>query len=168
MKRVIILGCPGSGKSTLSKALAQKLGLPLVHLDVLNWREGWQCVSREEFYRLLAEALEQDEWIIDGNYTRTIAPRLARCDTAICLDYPRIVCLLGVLRRVLAGHGRTRSDMGAGCPERLDWAFVRYVWGFRRTQRKKILALLREGEACGVTVHVFRSRRQAARFLEQA
>ena len=82
------------------------------------------------------------------------------------LDYPRPICLLGVFRRVLSGRGRTRSDMGAGCPERLDWEFVRYVWDFRRTQRGKILSLLHEAQ--GVDVQVFRTRRAAARFLEQA
>lgn len=166
MTRVLVLGCPGSGKSTLSKALAKKLGLPLVHLDRLNWREGWQSVSREEFDRLLAAEIAKDEWIIDGNYSRTIGMRLARCDTAVYLDYPRLTCLLGVFRRVLSGRGRTRSDMGAGCPERLDWEFVRYVWDFRRTQRGKILSLLHEAQ--GVDVQVFRTRWAAARFLEQA
>ena len=158
MRRVVILGCPGSGKSTLSRKLGEKLGLPVVHLDKLNWREGWVNVSREEFDRLLAEVLRKEDWIIDGNYSRTIPARLERCDTAVFLDYPRSLCLWGVLKRVLKGHGRTRSDMGPGCPERLDREFIRYVWAFRRTQRDKIVRLLEEYAACGVRVERLRSR----------
>lgn len=168
MKRVLILGCPGSGKSTLSKKLGEKLDLPVVHLDKLNWREGWVNVSREEFDRLLAEELRKEAWIIDGNYSRTIPERLERCDMAIFLDFPRALCLWGVFKRVLKGHGRTRSDMGPGCPERLDREFLRYVWDFRRTQREKIVGLLEAYALRGVRVERLRSRREAARFLRSA
>lgn len=168
MKRIVILGCPGSGKSTLSRALSEKLKLPLVHLDRLNWREGWQSVSREEFDRLLAQAMEPDEWIIDGNYSRTIPARLARCDTAILMDYPRALCLWQVLLRVLKGRRRTRPDMGPGCPERLDGEFLRYVWTFRKAQRPRLLAHLEEARSQGVRVIILRSRRNTARFLRRA
>ena len=112
MKRIMIIGCPGSGKSTLSKQLAMKLKLPLVHLDQIYWKSNWQPISDELFDELLLHEVQKDEWIIDGNYSRTISMRLEACDTVIYLDYHRMTCLLGVIKRVIKGYGKTREDMG--------------------------------------------------------
>ena len=96
MERIIIIGCSGAGKSTLALALKEKLGLPVVHLDQLWWQEGWQHVTREEFDARLDMALQMDRWIIDGNYSRTMEARLAKCDTILYLDFNRWECLLGM------------------------------------------------------------------------
>lgn len=143
-RRLLIIGCPGSGKSTLARRLAEKTGLPLVHLDALYWLPGWTARNRDDFDALLEEALQKPEWIIDGNYTRTLSRRLEFCDAVIWLDYGRMTCLKDVILRVLKSHGRVRSDMGAGCPERLDGAFLRFVWTFRRTSNAKIADRLRQ------------------------
>ena len=89
MERILIIGCSGSGKSTLARALKEKLGLPVVHLDQLWWKPGWKNVTVEEFDSRLAMALNMDRWIIDGNYSRTMEARLAKCDTIIYLDFSR-------------------------------------------------------------------------------
>ncbi|HIW73128.1 MAG TPA: topology modulation protein [Firmicutes bacterium] len=164
MERVLVIGSPGAGKTTLSRRLAEKWGLPLIHLDKLYWRDNWQPAPYEEFEARLLEAAARPAWILDGNYSRTLPLRLERCDTVIYLDYPRAVCLWGVLRRVAAGYGRTRPDMGVGCPERLDWDFLKYVWRFPKNQRRKLFSLL-DGQE-GKTVVVLRSRRETARWLE--
>ena len=92
MKRIIVIGCPGSGKTTLSKALAEKLSLPLIHLDKIQWQGNWECIRREEFDNILIDEMKKPQWIIDGNYNRTIPMRLKHCDTVIYLDYPTHIC----------------------------------------------------------------------------
>lgn len=144
MQRIMIIGSPGSGKSTLAKSIAQAFDLPLVHLDKLYWKKGWMESSAEEFDEKLSEVLKQETWVIDGNYSRTIAMRLKRADTVIFLDYPRRICLWRVIKRILKNHGTTRSDMGNDCPERFDISFLKFVWRFRKNSRENILALLSE------------------------
>lgn len=162
MDRILIIGSPGSGKSTLSLLMSEKLGLPVVHLDKLFWRPGWVEASREEFDAALAEALMGEKWIIDGNYGRTLKMRLSRADTVIMPDYPTAVCVFRVLKRIITNRGRTRPDMGEDCPERLDWEFLRYVMDFRRKNRQKLLDALSDWD--GKTVFI-RNKREYRKFL---
>lgn len=142
MKRIIIIGSPGSGKSTLSQKLSDKLRLPVVHLDKLWWKSGWVESSREEFDQKLDAVLNEDKWIIDGNFSRTLPKRLERADTVIFLDYPTLTCVYRVLKRIVTCRGKTRDDMAEGCPERFDLEFLKYVFSFRKKNRDKILSLL--------------------------
>ena len=135
MEWILIIGCSGSGKSWLARELGQKLGLPVIHLDQLWWQTGWQNVTVEEFDSRLAMALNMDRWIIDGNYSRTMEERLTRCDTVIYLDFSRWACLLGMCQRLLTNRGKTRPDMSAGCPERFNWEFVKWIWNFNKNNR---------------------------------
>ena len=163
MERIMIIGCGGSGKSTLARQLGEKLNLPVVHLDRLFWKPGWQQVSTEEFDEKLAAELEKPQWIIDGNFTRTILQRIAKCDTVIYLDYSRIVCLWGVIRRVIKSYGKTRPDMGEGCPERIDFEFLRWVWNYNRQNRDKNYRYL--NEAPHAETYAFKTRRQLKKFM---
>ena len=104
MERILIIGCSGAGKSTLARALREKLGLPVVHLDQLWWKKDWEHVTREEFDSRLAMALNMDQWIIDGNYSRTMEERLQKCDTIIYLDLNRWECRLGMFQRGLGSY----------------------------------------------------------------
>lgn len=164
MERILIIGCSGSGKSTLARALKEKLGLPVVHLDQLWWKPGWKNVTVEEFDSRLAMALNMDRWIIDGNYSRTMEVRLAKCDTIIYLDFSRWACLLGMCQRILSSRGKTRPDMSDGCPERFSWEFVRWIWNFNknnRVQNYTYLAKARHAESI-----VLKNRREVKAFLE--
>lgn len=164
MERILIIGCSGSGKSTLARALKEKLGLPVVHLDQLWWKPGWKNVTVEEFDSRLAMALNMDRWIIDGNYSRTMEVRLAKCDTIIYLDFSRWACLLGMCQRILHSRGKTRPDMSDGCPERFSWEFVRWIWNFNknnRVQNYTYLAKARHAESI-----VLKNRREVKAFLE--
>ena len=99
MKKVLVIGCPGSGKSTLSRALQKRTQLPLFYLDRMNWNPDRTTVEREVFRKRLQAVLQQEEWIIDGNYASTMELRLQACDTVIFLDYPTQLCLDGVRER---------------------------------------------------------------------
>lgn len=128
MKRILIVGRPGSGKSTLAVKLAEKLNLPLVHLDRIFWKPGWEETGREEFDKILMGELEKDRWIIDGNYSRTLPLRLKFADAVICFEYPKALCVWRVLKRVAKNFGKVRPDMGESCPEKLDLEFLKFVW----------------------------------------
>lgn len=165
MERIVIIGCGGAGKSTLARQLGEKLDIPVVHLDKLFWRPGWVQVSREEFDKLHRDAIAQDRWIIDGNFDRTMEERIQRSDTVIYLDFSRIACLMGVCKRVLTTYGKVRPDMGEGCPERIDWEFLKWVWDFNKNKREKNYRLLNEAE--GKETIVLKNRRAVKKFLEQ-
>ena len=144
MERIVIIGCGGAGKSTLARQLGEKLDIPVVHLDKLFWRPGWVSISQTEYDVLHRQELAKERWIIDGNFDRTIPERLARCDTVIYLDFSRFACLMGVLKRVFTTYGKVRPDMGEGCPERIDWDFLKWVWDFNKNKREKNYRLLNE------------------------
>lgn len=163
MERIMIIGCGGAGKSTLARQLGEKTGLPVVHLDKLFWKPGWESLSQEEFDQVHQEAISRERWIIDGNFDRTIPQRLSRCDTVLYLDFSRWACVMGVAKRVLTTYGTVREDMGEGCPERFDLEFLKWVWDFNKNKRQKNYRLLEEAE--GVEVIILKNRREVKRFL---
>lgn len=162
-KRILILGCPGSGKTTFALELGALLRLPVIHLDKLFWDKGWVARSAYEFRRLLEDALAGDAWIIDGNYSSSISTRLERCDLVIYFDIPRLVSICGVVKRMLFSFGKTRSDIGEGCPERLDWEFLKYTWNFKKSVETRDKNIVRSS---GKPVVWLRSRRKAKNYLK--
>ena len=164
MKRILIIGCGGAGKSTLARQMGEKTGIPVVHLDKLFWKPGWVERTPEEFDPLLKQELEKDTWIMDGNFNRTMPQRIQRCDTIIYLDFSRMACLMGVLKRVLTTYGTVRPDMGEGCPERIDWNFLKWVWNFNKNKRQRYYRLL--NEAPHAETIVLKNRRRVKKFLK--
>ena len=162
MQRVLIIGCGGSGKSTLARQLGEKTGLPVVHLDKLFWHPGWVESTKEEIDQRIMEAMAEPQWIMDGNYNRTLPKRLEYCDTVIYLDFSTFACLLGVAKRVLTTYGQVRPDMAEGCPERFDLEFLKWVWKFNGKHRKRYYELLAQTEK---NVYIFKNRRQVKKFL---
>ena len=142
MERVLVIGSPGAGKSTLARALAARTRLPLHHLDRMHWLPGWIERDRDQARAELAAVLAQPRWIIDGNYGSLLPMRLARADTVVWLDYPTGLCLARVLRRWWCYRGTNRPDMTEGCPERLDPEFVLYVLNFRRAWQARNAAAM--------------------------
>ena len=163
MERIVIIGCPGSGKSTLARELGEILNLTVVHLDRLWWTKGWQNVSMEVFDHRLNNALNLDRWIIDGIYSRTMDARLGKCDTIIYLDYSRWVCLWGFFQRLLTRKGTARPDLPEGCPEKLEWDFVKYIWNFN--QNNKVLNDTQIAKAKHAKAIVLKNRRETRAFL---
>lgn len=133
MKRIVIIGRSGSGKSTLARALGAGLGLPVVHLDSLYWQPGWKPPpDRAAFDARVRAVIASDRWIIDGGYSTTLPERLERADMVVVMMLPLSLCLWRVGWRVVSFHGATRPDMGAGCPEKIDLEFIRYIVRYRR------------------------------------
>lgn len=158
MKKVIVVGCPGSGKSTFSRELSKITGLPLFYLDMLYHKPDKTTCKREEFDEKLSRIMKADEWIIDGNYERTLPVRMKQCDTVFWLDYPLDICLKGIETR----RGRPREDMPWIETEE-DEEFIEYIKSFKAKHAPKIAELLEQAE--GKEIHIFTSREGAADYL---
>ncbi len=159
MKKVIVIGCPGSGKSTVSRALHNKTGIPLYHLDMMYWNSDKTTVEKNVFLERLSAVLEKDEWIIDGNYGSTMELRMAACDTVIFLDYPLEVCLDGIRER----RGKPRSDMPWIETDK-DTEFVEFVEKFNVEQRPRVLSLLERYS--DKNIFIFKSREETDKFCQ--
>ena len=158
MKKVIVIGCPGSGKSTVSRALHNKTGIPLYHLDMMYWNADKTTVEKKVFLERLSVVLEKDEWIIDGNYGSTMELRMAACDTVIFLDYPLDICLDGIRER----RGKPRSDMPWIETEE-DAEFTEFIKNYNEQERHKVLELF--GKYSDKNIIIFKSREDADAFL---
>ena len=158
MKKVIVIGCPGSGKSTVSRALHNKTGIPLYHLDMMYWNADKTTVEKSVFLERLSVVLEKDEWIIDGNYGATMELRMEACDTVIFLDYLLDVCLDGIRER----RGKPRSDMPWIETEE-DSEFIEFIKNYNEQQKPKVLELLEKYSDKNIII--FKGREQADTFL---
>ena len=165
MRRIVILGCSGSGKSTLARRLGERLNLPVVHLDALYWAPGWTPRPLTEFRAAVTAAVSGDGWVCDGGYSSTHDLRFPFADTVIRLDRSRALCLWRVTLRWLMHLGRTRADMGEGCPEKLDLEFLAFIWNWRRVSWPKIEASLAR-HAPHTPQLVFRSDAEISRFID--
>ena len=163
--RIIIIGCGGSGKSTLAIKLGERLGLPVIHLDRLFWQPGWVSIPREELAERIKEMVGRPRWIIDGNYSATLDLRLAASDLVIFLDMPRWLCLWNVVKRRWMFHHHNRPDMTEGCPEQLNWEFLRWIWHFNRDKQPGILAGLATLRKDQISL-ILKSPRQVRKFLD--
>lgn len=160
MKKVMVIGCPGSGKSTFSRALQKRTNLPLFYLDRMNWKPDRTTVEREVFLARLQAVLQQEEWIIDGNYASTMELRLQACDTVIFLDYPTQVCLDGIRER----QGKPRPDM-PWVETQEDEEFLDFIKRYNRESRPQVMQLLEQ--YADKTRIILSSREEADCFLRQ-
>jgi len=169
MRRIVILGNAGSGKSTLARQMGERLGLPVFHLDALNWEPGWRSIPAETLRSRLREITSRDEWIVDGNYALlTFDLSLTRADRVIWLERPRLACICRVLRRAARSYFRADEDLARGCKERFDGRFLsrlRFIVNFDRVNRPRIeKERLKHGPHVPVTV--LRGDRMVAGFLD--
>jgi adenylate kinase family enzyme len=164
MKKVLVIGSGGSGKTTFSKQLAARTGLPLIHLDQLFWRPGWDPTPDAEWDLVIAELSARDAWIMDGNFGRTIAVRMSAADTVIFLDLPRRLCTWRIVKRQIRYAGRSRPDSAPGCPERLTWEFVSWVWTYPSRRRPEMIERL-DAVRSTKNVLILKSQREVDDFL---
>ena len=160
MQRIVVIGCPGSGKSTLSRELHSKTGIPLFHLDMMYWNADKTTVEKRIFLERLYSVLEKGEWIIDGNYTSTMELRIAASDTVIFLDYPLDICLAGIRER----RGKPRSDMPWIEAEE-DAEFIEFIKSYNEKQKPKVLDLLQKYSDKNIVI--LKCREQATAFLNK-
>ena len=162
IRRAIVIGCPGSGKSTFSRKLRDLTGLPLYYLDRIWHKADKTTVTREEFDAALEKILAGDRWIIDGNYSRTLELRLQACDTVFLFDLPLEDCLQGASSRI----GTVREDL-PWVETEFDPEFRQWIEDFPRDQLPRICELL-ELYGAGKTVFVFHSRQEADNWLSES
>jgi adenylate kinase family enzyme len=163
-QRVLVVGSGGAGKSTVAARIGAATGLPVIHLDALHWHAGWRDTPVDEWTQIVAELVDRERWVMDGNYGGTLDIRVAACDTVVFLDLPRYVCLWRAVRRWWRYRGRTRPDMAEGCPERLSVEFLRWIWDYPATRRPALLRRLATRRRDQRAV-VLRSPAEVDRFL---
>ena len=161
MQKIIVIGCPGSGKSTFSKALHKITGIPLYHLDMLFWNADQTTVEKAVFLERLSAVMEKDAWILDGNYSSTMELRMQACDTVIFLDYPLEVCLNGVKSR----KGKARSDLPWIEPMEDDREFTDFIKNYNSQSRPRVMELLKT--YAHKNIFIFSARLQAESFLSE-
>ena len=162
MKKVIVIGCPGSGKTTFAEKLSKSTGIPLYYLDAIWHKPDRTHIPREEFDERISEIFKESEWIIDGNYKRTIEMRLKECDTVFLFDLPTEVCLQGVTERI----GKERYDL-PWLETGLDPEFKKFIEEFPKDTLPYIYNLLGEYRD-KMNVIIFRSREEAGEYLKGA
>ncbi len=164
MKRILILGSSGSGKSKFSRKLGALLNIEIIHLDSYFWKPNWEMLSKEEWNSILEKLLKKNNWIMDGNYLRTLDLRLQYADTAIFLDFNRYFCMIRCISRFFKHSGKNRPDMCVGCNEKFDWEFARWIWNYPRDIKPRVFDLLNK-YSDKVDIQILRSKKQIDRFL---
>ena len=168
MRRILIVGNSGGGKSTLARRLGEKLSLPVIHLDVIFWKPGWVEAPDDEFRAGVARALQGPAWVCDGNSPATADIRMPFADTIVWIRQPRLLCLIRAISRVVTYRGRhTRPDMAQGCDEKFDPQFYRYIWTYDEKVAPRIDAALKAHGRHARLVRL-RNDREIADFLASA
>jgi adenylate kinase family enzyme len=144
IKKVLVIGPGGAGKSTFARRLGELLDIRVKHLDTYYWRAGWQMPEKSDWLQTVTELASGDAWIMDGNFGGTLDLRIKYCDTIVFLDMSRVVCLWRVLKRRILYRNRSRPDMAEGCNEKIDWDFVQWIWNYSSRSRPKVVRLLKE------------------------
>ncbi|MEK6794860.1 MAG: hypothetical protein AABZ39_08795 [Spirochaetota bacterium] len=168
MKRILIIGCGGAGKSTFAKKLSGILHHELIHLDMLYWKGNWIPTPSDTWTRIVRSVIKKREWIMDGNYSGTLPMRLKRADTVIYFDFPTVQCLWNAALRVIKGRflGARRSDVPETCRERFDLDFFSWIFNYNRKHRARFMALL-SGHKNRKNIFIIRGYAEANALLDR-
>jgi len=160
MRRVLVIGSPGSGKSAFSQRLASRAGLPLIHLDEHFWLPNWtRRFDADGWTAALGAMIAEESWVLDGNYPRTLELRASRADFAIVLVAPRYVCFYRVIKRKLL---RQRPDKGVLEPEPISRGFLQAIWNGPRNTKQEIETLRSMGR---LEIVILKRSREVESFL---
>ena len=169
-KKIAVIGCAGSGKTYLSKQLANKLDLPIVHLDQYHWLPGWQRVAQEDFSRKHTQLCQEQAWIMDGIYFRHLQERIQATDAIIFLDMSRHDCLWNVIKRAVLYHGKVQDADPVGCKQQIFsfkfLEFLRWIWNFYPKTKPLIVSQLEQAKKSKIVL-VITSQEEMNAFLEQ-
>lgn len=163
INRISVIGGSGSGKSTLTNVLAKELNIPAIHLDSINYNANWVETDKNERDSIISSKANEQRWIIDGNYNKTLKERLDRADLIIWLDYSSFAYLKGVLKRIIKNYNKEKPDI-PGCKERLDFTFIKYVATYNRKKRPIVIELLKDIPT--EKLLVFRKQKDLNKWLE--
>ena len=166
MKRIMVIGSSGAGKSTFSKKLSQITNIELIHLDLFYWKPDWKEPDKAEWSTQVQEIAKKPAWIIDGNYGGTMDYRIERADTILFLNYSTRKSLWRVIKRTIKYWNKSRPDMPKNCKERFDFKFMMYVASFNFKRKAKLLNKLSvyKNEK---TILIFQNDSQATEFLKR-
>ncbi|HZN31566.1 MAG TPA: AAA family ATPase [Xanthobacteraceae bacterium] len=166
MQRILVIGSSGTGKSTLARKIAPKLGLPVIHLDQEYWQPGWVATEPAAWKARVERLVAREAWVMDGNYSGTFAIRVPRADAIVWLDLPRHIYFPRAVWRIVQSYGRVRPDLAPGCPEKVDLEFLfKWVWTYPTRSRPRTLSLI-ESLRGRIPVVVLRTPRQVRAFVE--
>lgn len=166
MNKILILGSSGSGKSTLAGHLGKVFNIEVLYLDTIYWEENWKVRNKLVYLTELEGWFQKDQYIIDGNhnYGDSLEKRIKNADTIIFLNYNRVFCLWGAIKRYFKYKNKTRPSMKQGCPEKIDFEFIKYIlWDFPKKKKKLIFQLI-QNEFKG-QYYQFKTRKSLNEFL---
>lgn len=164
--KIIIIGYSGSGKSTLAKILGDHYNIPVLHMDSIHFKPGWETRNLEEFDSIVKEFMDNNvSWIIDGNYHRVAKERFSKADQLIFLNYNPLTCLKNVIKRYKFYKHKTRPDMAFGCEEKIDFEFIKWVIYKGRTKERK--ERLNSYALNHHNALIFKNRRQLNNYLKE-
>lgn len=164
MNRIILIGCGGAGKSTLSRKISEKLELPLYHLDRIFWNKGWVETPKDQFDEDVKELINKDKWIIDGNYRRTLDMRVEKADTVIFINMPTYICIYRVIKRRLIYRNKSRPDIAEGCVEGIDFEFFLWILTYNRKIRPSVFKTL--SKCKNKNIIILNSKKEVNKFME--
>lgn len=163
MERISIIGGGGTGKTTLAIKLGKILNLPVYHIDGIKYRENWEKRDESERYEILSKYIKEDNWIIDGNFTKSIEKQFRKSDTIIFLDFSLFTQFGGIFKRMIMNLNKEVVGI-AGCKEKINLSFLKFVTKFNKSKRQMYLDLLKKEKR--EKVYVFKNRKSLNRYLE--
>lgn len=162
--KIIVIGSPGAGKSTLARKISEITGITLHHLDRIHWMAGWKPIEDDEFVEKQQEIFSEHSWIIDGNYQTTLNLRIDAADTVLFLDLPRRLCLFRALKRSTLFRNVERTDMAEGCPEKVNMDFLKWIWNYKKRDRPKTIEAL--NNSAGKNIIILKTSKEVRDFIE--